>query len=99
MRTLDRAGDKDLDTLSQLESVVEAFDRLGVEVRRANLGGSGGGLCRIRGRPVVFIDLDADPATQLQCTVQALTALPNAETVFLAPNLRELMDNERSRSE
>ncbi len=41
MRTLDRAGDKDLDTFTQLESVVEAFDRLGVEMRRANLGGSG----------------------------------------------------------
>lgn len=92
-------GIKTMDTFSQLDSAVKAFGRLGVDVRRAKLGGSGGGLCRIRGRPMVFIDMDADPATQLQSTVQALAALPNAEQVFLAPNLRELMENERARSE
>ena len=87
-----------MDSVSQLESVVEALGRLGIDLRRANLGGSGGGLCRIRGRPVVFIDLDADPATQLERTVQALTALPDAETVYLAPNLRLLMERVKAHS-
>ena len=74
------------------------MDRLGVEVREGYLGGSGGGLCRIRGRRVVFVDLDADVASTLDVMVAALTALPEAEGVFLPPALRDLVDKHKTQS-
>ncbi len=71
------------------------LDRLDIEVREGYLGGSGGGLCKLQGRRVVFVDLDADTASILDGMVAALTALPEAEGVFLPPAIRELVDRKK----
>jgi hypothetical protein len=75
---------------------VRLFEQLGVEVRQERLGGSGGGLCQIRGRRVVFVDLDADAATRLDHCIAALATVPEAAAVYISPELREWMDNLRA---
>jgi len=84
-----------LDATTHLDTIVRLFEQIGVEVRQERLGGSGGGLCRIRGRRVVFVDLDADAATRLDRCVEALAAVPEAVAVYINPELRERMDRLR----
>ncbi len=81
-----------MDTAAQFEAVVELFGRLGIQVREEHLGGSGGDLCVVCGRRVVFVDLDADVATRLHRSLRALAALPELETVYVQPALRGLIE-------
>lgn len=85
-----------MDATSQIDSIVHLIEQLGIEVRQERLGGSGGGLCRIRGQRVVFVDLDADAATRLDRCVEALAAVPEAAEVYINPDLRERMDRLRN---
>ena len=78
-----------MDLATQLDEMLEVFGRLGIPLRREQLGGAGGGLCTLRGQRVVFLDLDADLATQVERCTDALAALPEAEDIYLAPALRE----------
>jgi len=68
---------------------LELFRRVGVDVRREHLGGDGGGLCRIRGRRIVFVDEDADLDTQVATCVAALRLIPEIEAMYVSPALRE----------
>ena len=77
---------------AQLNTAIELFERLSVEVRFASLGGDGGGLVEVRGRRIVFIDVEADAATQLARCLAALASLPELENAYVPPSLREAMD-------
>ena len=81
-----------MDAVRQLEAIRELLLRLEVEVREERLGGESGGLCVVRGRRVLFIDLDADPAVRLERSLGALRTLPDIEDIYLSPALRELID-------
>lgn len=81
-----------MDTTAQFDTILEFLERLGIEVRLERLGGTGGGLCTLRGVRIVFVDLDADPATRLESCIRALSALPELETVFVPPAIRESID-------
>jgi len=80
----------------QIETITTVLEAAGVEIRREHLGGSGGSLCKLRGKRVLFIDLDADIATRAEQCVAALASLHEVEGIFLLPELRELVDRHRS---
>ena len=84
-----------MDHATQLDAIVEVFERLGIELRRERLGGTGGGLCSLRGKRAVFIDLDADLATQVDRCVRVLATLREVDAVYLAPTLREQIERAR----
>jgi len=84
-----------MDALAQIDTIVEWLNKLDVETRREHLGGDGGGLCRLRGEPVVFIDLDADVATQISRCVEALAMMPEVGERFLPPAIREQVERLR----
>jgi hypothetical protein len=88
-----------MELATQLSEVVRLLERLGIEVRNERLGGSGGSLCHLRGRPVVFVDLDADLATRLERCVAALATIPDAESLYLSPQLRERIETRRAETE
>lgn len=76
----------------------DAFDELlrlaktlGIAVRHARLGGAGGGLATVRHARQLFVDLDADPAEQLEQTARALGTLVKLRTIYIRPDLRRLM--------
>jgi len=87
-----------MDAATQVEAVVDLLGRLGIEVRKERLGGAGGSLCEIRGRRVVFIDLEADLATTLDRCLTALAALPEVDELYLPPELRERLEQLREQS-
>lgn len=84
-----------MDALTQFDTILELLTKLDVETRREHLGGGGGGLCRLRGKAVVFVDLDADVATQISRCLEALAQMPEVDERFLPPAIREQVEQLR----
>ncbi len=53
-------------TIRQLDAFIELARVQGFEIRYELLGGSGGGICRIKGKPCLFLDVSCGPAEQLE---------------------------------
>lgn len=81
-----------MDTTDQLQAAIDVLASLEIEVRQEYLGGDSGGMCKLRGKRVVFVDLDADAATRLERCADVLRGLSDLETVYLPPHLREMLD-------
>ncbi len=67
--------------------------KLGVTVR-PELMPVLGGLCMIRGQKVIFLNTALEPWDQVDTMAQALAQLPT-ESVFMAPQVRQLIENHR----
>ncbi len=87
-----------MDAQAQLERVLELAEQLGLTIRHEPLGGDGGGLCRIRGQNVLFVDTSADAATRLERSLEALARIPGIDERFIRPDIREALDRIRSRN-
>lgn len=74
------------------DEAIECLRSLEVVIRLEHLGGSGGGSCTIKSRRVLFVDLDADNQAQLDSCLATLKNLPEADTIFLSPALREQLE-------
>lgn len=84
-----------MDLQSRLEDLLALAAEIGLEVRREPLGGSGGGYCVMRGRKVLFIDTLADLETRYDKTLAALAQLPEVDSHYIRPDLREELDAHR----
>jgi hypothetical protein len=77
-----------------LDELVQAANRLGVEVRMEPFetpATMGGGLCIVRGESLVLIDQRAPVADRLGALARALVEL-RSETIYMAPQARELVE-------
>ena len=74
------------------ERLVELVSQLGITVRRADLGGAGGSLVKLRGQDVLFLDTSADPDDQLLRLAPDVACLPNLDDIYIIPELRQLLD-------
>ena len=83
---------------SKLRALLEIAERLGLQVRRVPLGGDGGGLCMVKGKRMLFVDLSADTATQCDRTLAALSSIPEIDSIFVIPELRECINQVRNES-
>ncbi len=81
--------------MSTFDEMLALAEKLGIQLRHASLGGDGGGLITLRGRRQLFIDLDADPADQLETVARALAADPSIDELFIRPDVRELIERYR----
>ena len=77
---------------SAFDELLEIASKLGIKVRHARLGGTGGGLAQFKQQRQLFIDLDADPEDQLEQTARALGGLKELETMFVRPDVRALLE-------
>ena len=73
------------------DETLDLCRRLDIEVRHEHLGGDGGAICSVKGRRVLFVDLDDDLATQLHRCMVALSELREVETMYLSPALRDAL--------
>lgn len=80
---------------ARLDELISAAEAAGISIRREQLGGEGGGLCSLRGRRVLFIDILSDAETRYERTLSALAPLTELDGRFLRPDVREDLERVR----
>lgn len=83
-------------TVEILEQALDVAARVGYTVRQEWLAGGGGGGCELKGRKLLFLDLDLDPVEQLEQVVDALRREPDALAFPMPPELGELLKVRKS---
>jgi len=82
-----------------VELLVHALDlavRLGYSVRQEWLAGIGGGGCELKGRKLLFLDLDLGPVDQFEQVLSTLRHEPDAQKLPMPQELRELLKVRKS---
>jgi hypothetical protein len=77
-------------TVELLERAVDLAKGLGYSIRQECLAGRGGA-CELKGRKILFLDVDAGPAEQLEQVIAALRREPDIATHVADSELRKLL--------
>ncbi len=81
-----------------LASLLEAFEKLGVEVRFEELNFEDlkgrGGKCRVREKEMIIIDKGLELEEKIEILAEQMSLLDN-EGVYLPPNVREIVEKHR----
>ena len=65
----------------------------GVTVRNEPLGGSGGGLCTIKGQKIFFVDTQAPSVQVAALCAEAVSKLADVESVYIKPEVRQFIED------
>ncbi len=76
-----------------LEELLHLLEGNGVSVRNEPLGGSGGGLCTVKGQTLFFVDTQAPSAEVAALCAEAVAKLLDLETVYIRPEVRQYIEN------
>ncbi|MHC4131252.1 MAG: hypothetical protein ACYSSP_07125 [Planctomycetota bacterium] len=77
--------------LEELSALLEAD---GVVIRREELGGSGGGICTLKGQAVFFLDTQASSAETATLCADAVLKRIDIEKIFIKPEVREFIEKQ-----
>jgi hypothetical protein len=75
-----------------LEELTGLLQAAGVKVRREPLEESSGGLCRLGGAAILFLDTQADQLQSATLCAQTLRRVVDIHTIYLRPNVREFIE-------
>ena len=76
-----------------LFDLVTTAEEIGIEIRRAQIGGSdGGSLCKLKNKWVLFLDEGAPIIEQIDTTAKSLKGRPELENIYLRPQIREIIE-------
>ncbi|MFH1924317.1 MAG: hypothetical protein ABIP48_31075 [Planctomycetota bacterium] len=78
-------------TVELLEEAIALAEKAGYQVRQEWLGGNGGGDCEIKGQRWIFLDLAVGPLDHLELVLQVLQREPNAVSMRMPHELRDLL--------
>lgn len=87
-----------MDLTNRLESLLNVAEQIGVDIRAEPMGGDGGGLCHLKGKPVLFVDTSADLATRYDRTLAALAPMTELDDHYLLPEVRDDIDRQRTQA-
>ncbi len=76
--------------LEELLSLLETND---VTIRNEPLGGSGGGLCTIKGRRILFVDTEAPSIVSAATCAQSLPKVADIEQIYIKPQVRQFIED------
>jgi hypothetical protein len=100
MRDLMPAGRRDMANLeTRLDSLIELAEGLGMSIRREPLNGSGGGMCVLKGKRVLFVDTLADLETRYERTLAAMAPLTELDAQYVRPDVREDIERQRANAD
>lgn len=75
-----------------LEELLELLEKSDIQIRTEPLGGSGGGLCNIRGQNIFFVDSDASAGETAVLCAEAVGRLVEIDTVYIKPQVRQFIE-------
>jgi len=76
-----------------LDELLALLEASSVTIRNEPLGGSGGGLCAIKGEHIFFVDTQATSADSAALCAEAVTKVIDIENVFIKPQVRQFIEN------
>ena len=81
---------------SILEELLALLEANGVTIRNEPLGGSGGGLCTVKGEQILFVDTQAASAEAAAVCAEAVSKLLDIEKLYIRPQVRQFVENHSS---
>ena len=87
-----------LETMNEqriLEELLELLQANNVIVRSEPLGGSGGGLCTVKGQNIFFVDTQAQSADVASLCAEAVSNIVDIEKIYIRPEVRQFIENYR----
>ena len=75
-----------------LEELLELLEANSVTIRQEQLGGSGGGLCTVKGEPIFFVDTQASSAQVAAICAEAVPKVADIERVYIKPEVRQFIE-------
>lgn len=76
-----------------LEELLHLLEANGVTLRNEPLGGSGGGLCTMKGQTFFFVDTQAASTDVAALCAEAVAKLLDIETVYIRPEVRQYIED------
>ena len=76
-----------------LEELLALLEASNVSIRNEPLGGSGGGLCSIKGKQIFFVDTQAASSDSAALCAEAVAKIVDIEKVFIKPQVRQFIEN------
>ncbi len=78
---------------SILDELLALLEANGVTIRNEPLGGSGGGLCIIKGQQIFFVDTQASSVVSAAICAEAVPKVVDVEQIFIKPQIRQFIEN------
>ncbi len=75
-----------------LEELLILLDGNGVIIRNEPLGGSGGGLCTVKGEQIFFVDTQAASAEVAALCAEAASKVVDIEKIYIKPEVRRFIE-------
>ncbi|NQV32927.1 MAG: hypothetical protein HQ515_09545 [Phycisphaeraceae bacterium] len=82
-----------------LEELVSLLETNGIQVRDEPLSGQRGGLCTVRGRPIVFLGSDTPVQDNADACAEAVNQAMNIEDLYIKPQVRQYIEAHRNTSD
>lgn len=79
-----------------LEELLGLLEANNVAIRRDALGGSGGGLCEIKGRRIFFLDTDSSKLEAASFAAQAVSKIVDIDDIYLRPAVRDFIESQQN---
>ena len=76
-----------------LEELLALLEANGVTIRNEPLGGSGGGLCSIKGQRIFFVDTQASSAVSAALCAEAVSKALDVEQIYVKPQVRQFIED------
>jgi len=77
-----------------LEELLALLEANSVTIRNEPLGGSGGGLCTVKGEPIFFVDTQAPSAEVAAVCAEAVSEVVDTDNIYFKPEVRQFIENQ-----
>jgi hypothetical protein len=81
-----------MDEQTILDELLALLKDNGIKVRSEPMGGSGGGLCTVKGQSVLFVDTESSTAETATVCAEAVAKVVDIETIYLRPEVRRYIE-------